>query len=127
MLAVAVTAMLGGCSVAWPPERGGGAAEIAAPSYPAGLVSAAGTGEQALQLQHARSLQALERVTAQGAMRWAAAELVLAERLALRAGRQIAGGLDAAGARDLITLNERIQRIESAIVRAAKPHDSAAP
>lgn len=128
VVGLAASTLLCGCSVAWPPEHGGGAAEIAAAtSYPSLLVAAVNADEQALQLQHARSLQALEQLHARDAMRWAPAELVLAERLAIRAGREIAGGLEADGARDLIALNERIQRIEDAIVRAAKPHDNVAP
>ncbi|WP_416900133.1 MAG: hypothetical protein ACMVY4_10690 [Minwuia sp.] len=124
MLAViALAAMAGGCAVTWPEHRGGGAAEISAMPHPVHLVTAADAGEQALQVQHARCLRRLEDAVQRDALRWAPAELVLAERLAIRAGREIAGGLDASAARNLIALRERIERIENAIARAAKPRD----
>lgn len=112
---------LGACSLTWPEERGGGAAEISARTYPAEFIVAASEGEQALQVQHANCLRKLEWLAGEGAMRWAPAEMVLAERLAIRAGREIAGGLEADGAANLIALSERIRRIEDAIARAAKP------
>ena len=114
---------LGACSLTWPAEHGGGAAEISARTYPAEFIVAASEGQQALQVQHAICLRKLEQLAGEGAMRWAPAEMVLAERLAIRAGREIAGGLEADGAANLIALRERIQRIEDAIARAAKPHD----
>lgn len=123
ILSAGVAMALGACSLTWPAEQGGGAAEISARTYPAEFIVAASEGEQALQLQHAICLRKLEQLIADGAMRWAPAELVLAERLAIRAGREIAGGLEADGAADLIALRERLQRIEDAIVRAAKPRD----
>ena len=120
---IALAAMTAACSVTWPEHRGGGAAEISATPHPVSLVQAAAYGEQALQVQHARCLRRLEAAVEGGALRWAAAELVLAERLALRAGRQIAAGLEGPAAQDLIALRERIERIENAIARAAKPRD----
>lgn len=126
VISAGAAATLGACSVTWPTEHGGGAAEISAPvGHPAHVV-AASEGEQALQVQHAHCLRQLERLIAADAMRWAPAELVLAERLAIRAGREIAGGLEADGARNLIALQQRIERIESAIARAAKPRDDIA-
>lgn len=125
-LLAGVAVGLGACSVTWPAEHGGGAAEISTRTYPAAIIDAASEGEIALQVRHANCLRKLEQLITDGAMRWAPAELVLAERLAIRAGREIAGGLDADGAANLIALNERMQRIEDAIARAAKPRNGVA-
>lgn len=108
-----VSAVLGGCA-SWPDERGGGAAELAPPHEAANYTeeTASWTGTLYLRLSLVES--ELERIRFDGGMERFPAALTLAEKLAVRVRRELAGGLEVDAAIDLLRLEEQLGRLIAA-------------
>lgn len=98
----ALALVLAAAACEWPSAGAGGMAERGRPASPA--------VEQAVAT--------LDRLKAQGADRFAAADLVEARLLLNRVEREYAGGLKAAAESDLIRLNMTFEKIEQRLATA---------
>jgi hypothetical protein len=114
-------AALSGCMIGqWPPHRGGGIAEVAPPERQWSVNAPRSQSEQDL-LSHVQRLEgALVIAIEKGADTTASANTILAQRLANRVRREIAGALFTDAAQDLIVLERLITEIEASLAPEAE-------
>ena len=95
-IALALVATLGACGSPWPQAGTGGLAERSAMANES----------------YEKAAETLDRLTVEGADRYAAADMVEARLLLTRARREQAGGLVEAATMDLGRFNATVDRIE---------------
>lgn len=118
---IAAASMTGCISVAWPPARGGGVAEMI-PSERYDVLFASASPAEREMLTTLNTLEAdLADARERGAMTYVPAETTLARLLCARIRREIAGTLYSDAAKNLIELADRVDAIDRALATPIHP------